>query len=179
MKPGVNVALYLPNTPHYLIAFFGVLKAGGTVVNYSPLDAAKVLEHLGHPTSLVVQFGLARRLGRAAATSPERLPCSPEHPVEGRFAGQVGPLVRKLGHDLVGRQTGAVASIGRLQDSLALCFAEFVARHFALGCGPAIEGSYAPALQGSLFQAQFAAGLGLPGSGSNRFVNQLDGFAAI
>ena len=25
--------------------FFGVLKAGGTVVNYSPLDAAKVLEH--------------------------------------------------------------------------------------------------------------------------------------
>ncbi|MBR1222014.1 long-chain fatty acid--CoA ligase [Bradyrhizobium sp. U87765 SZCCT0131] len=43
--PGVHVGLYLPNTPHYLISFFGVLKAGGTVVNYSPLDAAKVLEH--------------------------------------------------------------------------------------------------------------------------------------
>jgi long-chain acyl-CoA synthetase len=43
--PGVHVGLYLPNTPHYVIAFFGVLKAGGTVVNYSPLDAAKVLEH--------------------------------------------------------------------------------------------------------------------------------------
>lgn len=43
--PGVHVGLYLPNTPHYAIAFFGVLKAGGTVVNYSPLDAAKVLEH--------------------------------------------------------------------------------------------------------------------------------------
>ena len=43
--PGVHVGLYLPNTPHYLIAFFGVLKAGGTVVNYSPLDAATVLEH--------------------------------------------------------------------------------------------------------------------------------------
>ena len=43
--PGVHVGLYLPNTPHYIIAFFGVLKAGGTVVNYSPLDAAKVLEH--------------------------------------------------------------------------------------------------------------------------------------
>jgi long-chain acyl-CoA synthetase len=35
----------LPNTPHYFIAFFGILKAGGTVVNYSPLDAAAVLEH--------------------------------------------------------------------------------------------------------------------------------------
>ena len=41
----MHVGLFLPNTPHYVIAFFGVLKAGGTVVNYSPLDAAKVLEH--------------------------------------------------------------------------------------------------------------------------------------
>ena len=45
MGPGVHVGLYLPNTPHYVIAFFGVMKAGGTVVNYSPLDAEKVLEH--------------------------------------------------------------------------------------------------------------------------------------
>jgi long-chain acyl-CoA synthetase len=45
VKPGVHVGLYLPNTPHYLVAFFGVLKAGGTVVNYSPLDAAQVLAH--------------------------------------------------------------------------------------------------------------------------------------
>ena len=43
--PGVHVGLFLPNTPHYVIAFFGVLKAGGTVVNYSPLDAERVLEH--------------------------------------------------------------------------------------------------------------------------------------
>jgi long-chain acyl-CoA synthetase len=33
VKPGVHVGLYLPNTPHYVIAFFGVLKAGGVVVN--------------------------------------------------------------------------------------------------------------------------------------------------
>jgi long-chain acyl-CoA synthetase len=43
--PGVKVGLFLPNSPHYPIAFFGVLKAGGIVVNYSPLDAEKVLEH--------------------------------------------------------------------------------------------------------------------------------------
>jgi len=43
--PGVHVGIFLPNTPHCVIAFFGILKAGGTVVNYSPLDAAKVLEH--------------------------------------------------------------------------------------------------------------------------------------
>ena len=34
----------MPNTPHYVIAFFGVLKAGGTVVNYSPLDALRTLQ---------------------------------------------------------------------------------------------------------------------------------------
>ena len=45
VRPGVHVGLYLPNTPHYIIAFFGVMKAGGTIVNYSPLDAEKVLEH--------------------------------------------------------------------------------------------------------------------------------------
>jgi len=43
--PGVHVGLYLPNTPHYIVCFFGVLKAGGVVVNYSPLDAEKVLAH--------------------------------------------------------------------------------------------------------------------------------------
>ena len=42
--PGVHVGMFLPNTPHYVIAFFGVLKAGGTVVNYSPLDALSALE---------------------------------------------------------------------------------------------------------------------------------------
>lgn len=43
--PGVHVGLYLPNTPHYMVCFFGILKAGGTVVNYSPLDAERELRH--------------------------------------------------------------------------------------------------------------------------------------
>jgi long-chain acyl-CoA synthetase len=43
--PGIKVGLYLPNSPHYAIAFFAILKAGGTVVNYSPLDAGAVLAH--------------------------------------------------------------------------------------------------------------------------------------
>ncbi len=37
VKPGVKVGLFLPNCPQYVIAFFGILKAGGTVVNFSPL----------------------------------------------------------------------------------------------------------------------------------------------
>ncbi|MDF2365686.1 long-chain fatty acid--CoA ligase [Sneathiella sp.] len=45
VKKGVHVGLYLPNTPHYIVCFFGILKAGGTVVNYSPLDAKRELLH--------------------------------------------------------------------------------------------------------------------------------------
>ena len=40
----MHVGLFLPNTPHYVIAFFGALKAGGAVVNYSPLDALPALQ---------------------------------------------------------------------------------------------------------------------------------------
>lgn len=61
VKPGVHVGLFLPNTPHYVIAFFGVLKAGGTVVNYSPLDAEKVLEHkvADSRTDIIITLDLA------------------------------------------------------------------------------------------------------------------------
>ncbi|MNZ38793.1 Long-chain-fatty-acid--CoA ligase [compost metagenome] len=45
VKPGVHVGLFLPNVPQYVIGFFAILRAGGTVVNYSPLDAGKVLAH--------------------------------------------------------------------------------------------------------------------------------------
>lgn len=35
--PGVKVGLFLPNTPSFLVFYYGVLKAGGTVVNFNPL----------------------------------------------------------------------------------------------------------------------------------------------
>lgn len=59
--PGVHVGLYLPNTPHYPIAFFAALKAGGTVVNYSPLDAERVLAHKieDSETDILVTLDLA------------------------------------------------------------------------------------------------------------------------
>ncbi|RJF99231.1 long-chain-fatty-acid--CoA ligase [Noviherbaspirillum saxi] len=61
VKPGVHVGFFLPNTPHYVISFFGVLKAGGTVVNYSPLDAEKVLAHKvgDSQTDIIVTLDLA------------------------------------------------------------------------------------------------------------------------
>lgn len=59
--PGARVALYLPNTPHYVIAFFGALKAGGVVVNCSPLDAVAALAHKieDSETDILVTLDLA------------------------------------------------------------------------------------------------------------------------
>ena len=34
---GVHVGLFLPNCPQYVIAYYGAMLAGGTVVNFSPL----------------------------------------------------------------------------------------------------------------------------------------------
>lgn len=46
VKPGVRVALCLPNTPYYPILYFATLKAGGVVVNVNPLYVDRELKHL-------------------------------------------------------------------------------------------------------------------------------------
>ncbi len=46
MKKGDSVVLMLPNTPHYIIAYFGILKAGGVVVQASPLYTEREMRHI-------------------------------------------------------------------------------------------------------------------------------------
>jgi len=45
VRQGVKVGLHLPNTPYYVICYFAILKAGGTVVNYNPLYVERELTH--------------------------------------------------------------------------------------------------------------------------------------
>ncbi len=42
---GSRVGLFMPNCPQYIIAYFGILRAGATVVNYNPLYSHRELEH--------------------------------------------------------------------------------------------------------------------------------------
>ena len=42
---GDRIGLFLPNVPHYLAAYYGILKLGATAVNFSPLYTAAELEH--------------------------------------------------------------------------------------------------------------------------------------
>jgi len=41
---GDRVGLFLPNVPHYVAAYYGAMKAGATVVNFSPLYTPAELE---------------------------------------------------------------------------------------------------------------------------------------
>ena len=44
LRRGDRVALMLPNCPQFVIAYYGILKAGGVVVNHNPLYTARELE---------------------------------------------------------------------------------------------------------------------------------------
>src|SRR5688572_9307445 len=46
VKKGTRVALLLPNTPFYVIAYYAVLRCGGTVVNCNPLYTVDELGHI-------------------------------------------------------------------------------------------------------------------------------------
>ncbi len=89
VKPGVKVGLLLPNCPQFVIAYYAALKAGGTVVNFSPLYSLPELEHQAkdsgteilvtlnlnalYPKALVLlEAGILRHL--VVSTLPEALP---------------------------------------------------------------------------------------------------------
>ncbi|MEZ5936563.1 MAG: AMP-binding protein, partial [Alphaproteobacteria bacterium] len=44
VRRGTKVGLFLPNCPYSIACFFGILRAGGTVVNYNPLYVTREIE---------------------------------------------------------------------------------------------------------------------------------------
>ncbi|GAB4394133.1 MAG: long-chain fatty acid--CoA ligase [Kiloniellaceae bacterium] len=46
VEKGTRVALFLPNTPYYVICYFAVMKLGGIVVNVNPLYAEEEVHEL-------------------------------------------------------------------------------------------------------------------------------------
>lgn len=45
VRPGNRVVIMLPNCPQLTIAYFGILKAGGIIVNVNPIYTPRELEH--------------------------------------------------------------------------------------------------------------------------------------
>ena len=67
LRPGDPVGIMLPNVPHFPVFYYGVLRAGGTVVPMNPLlKAREVAHYLGDSgASLVLAWETAA--GEAAA----------------------------------------------------------------------------------------------------------------
>jgi len=57
---GTKVGLFLPNCPHFVVCYYAILKAGGTVVNYSPLYSEPELKQQieDSDTDIMVTLGL-------------------------------------------------------------------------------------------------------------------------
>ncbi|MEW6124916.1 MAG: long-chain fatty acid--CoA ligase [Pseudomonadota bacterium] len=70
---GTKVGLCLPNTPYSVIFYFAALKAGGTVVNYSPLYVERELSHQikDSGTTIMVVPDLKLIHSRVAAVADE------------------------------------------------------------------------------------------------------------
>ena len=69
VEKGVKVGLFLPNCPQFVVSYFGILKAGGTVVNYSPLYSEEELASQidDSETDIMVTLGLAALYPKMAA----------------------------------------------------------------------------------------------------------------
>lgn len=69
VKKGTRVALLLPNTPFYVIAYYAVLRIGGIVVNCNPLYTVNELGHIvgNSGAELMVTLDLRQLFDKAEA----------------------------------------------------------------------------------------------------------------
>ena len=56
VKKGDRVGMFMPNTPQFVMAYFGILKAGGVVVATNPLYTAHEIEHQTSDAGIEVMF---------------------------------------------------------------------------------------------------------------------------
>lgn len=69
VKTGTKVGLFLPNTPTFIVYYFAILKAGGTVVNFNPLYTVEELtfQAKDSETEIMVTHDLAMLFGKIDA----------------------------------------------------------------------------------------------------------------
>lgn len=56
VKKGDRVGLFMPNTPQFVMAYFGILKAGGVVVATNPLYTPKEIEYQVNDSGIEIMF---------------------------------------------------------------------------------------------------------------------------
>lgn len=96
---GVHVGLFLPNCPAFVISYFAILKAGGTVVNFNPLYSPAEIIHQSRDAmvSVMITANLAITLGKLL---PIRQECGIEKLVVVDFPHQL-PMLKGLAFRLL------------------------------------------------------------------------------
>ncbi len=56
VKRGDRVGMFMPNTPQFVMAYYGILKAGGVVVATNPLYTAPEIEHQASDAGIEIMF---------------------------------------------------------------------------------------------------------------------------
>ncbi|HEX7390325.1 MAG TPA: long-chain fatty acid--CoA ligase [Acidiphilium sp.] len=69
---GIKVGLCLPNTPYFIVMYYAILKAGGTVVNFNPLYTEREIATQARDsgTAIIVSLDVAmihEKIGKLAA----------------------------------------------------------------------------------------------------------------
>ena len=81
---GDRIGLFLPNVPHYLAAYYGILKLGATVVNFSPLYTPAELAHQVADSGTRLLFTIS-----ATALLPTAIKVLNDSPLERLIVGSV------------------------------------------------------------------------------------------
>jgi long-chain acyl-CoA synthetase len=119
--PGDRIGLFLPNVPHYVAAYYGILKLGATVVNFSPLYSVEELRAQVEDSGTRLLFTLS-----ATALLPTALKVletsSLERLVVGSVAGALPPTKSLLYRMFKGKEVAA-----RPNDPRILAFSQLIA----------------------------------------------------
>jgi long-chain acyl-CoA synthetase len=71
VKKGDRVGLFMPNTPQFVLAYFGILKAGGVVVATNPLYTPPEIEHQVNDAGIQVMFVMSNYYKTIKAAQPK------------------------------------------------------------------------------------------------------------
>ncbi|RJF90820.1 long-chain-fatty-acid--CoA ligase [Sphingomonas cavernae] len=128
---GDRVGLFLPNVPHYLAAYYGALKIGATVVNFSPLYTVDELAHQVSDSGTRVLFTLS-----AKALLPTALKVMAHSALERVIVGSVAgvlPMGKSILYRLFKRDEVAEMPHG---DPRVTRFSALVDNDGACSCAP-------------------------------------------
>jgi long-chain acyl-CoA synthetase len=71
VKKGDRVGIFMPNTPQFVMAYFGILKAGGVVVATNPLYTPPEIEHQANDSGVEIMFVMTNYYKTIKAAQPK------------------------------------------------------------------------------------------------------------